>query len=140
MTRVCEAADVKDEKSTLQLYRKFPIASSRVLKTMLHMPIWFNEQFILTAASEACIHAACFVPFMMCIKGMLAANCLEKSTTVHLSILYKYNTRTSDLTSYSIRVIIAVPIKLARVNTYIYRLKWCIYTYICNGFINGFHV
>lgn len=70
MTRVCATADIKEEKSTSWLSCKFPIASSRVLTTMFHMPIWINKQFILMVTSEALIHAACFVLFMS-IKGML---------------------------------------------------------------------
>ncbi|KAF0769633.1 Uncharacterized protein FWK35_00018301 [Aphis craccivora] len=69
MTRVCATADIKEEKSTSWLSCKFPIASSRVLTTMFHMPIWINKQFILMVTSEALIHAACFVLFMS-IKGM----------------------------------------------------------------------
>lgn len=68
MTRVCATADIKEEMSTSWLSCKFPIASSRVLTTMFHMPIWINKQFILMVTSEALIHAACFVLFMS-IKG-----------------------------------------------------------------------
>ncbi|KAE9545330.1 hypothetical protein AGLY_000873 [Aphis glycines] len=64
MTRVCATADIEEEKSTSWLSCKFPIASSRVLTAMFHMPIWINKQFILMVTSEALIHAACFVLFM----------------------------------------------------------------------------
>ncbi|KAE9531211.1 hypothetical protein AGLY_010417 [Aphis glycines] len=67
MTRICSVADVKEETYNRWCWKP-PIAMNRVFRSMLHMPIWLNDEFILTAISEALVHAACFVPFMS-IKG-----------------------------------------------------------------------
>jgi len=63
-------ADVKEEKYNTWCCWKSPIAMNRVFQSMLHMPIWLNNEFILTVISEALVHAACFAPFMS-IKGVL---------------------------------------------------------------------
>lgn len=68
VTRIYTIADVNEEQNT-QCNWKCPIAIIRVLKCMFNMSIWFNEQFLLMAASEILIHASCLVPFMF-IKGM----------------------------------------------------------------------
>ncbi|KAF0760869.1 Uncharacterized protein FWK35_00022183 [Aphis craccivora] len=67
MTRICSVADVKEETYNTWCW-KSPIAMNRVFQSMLHMPIWLNDEFILTVISEALVHAACFAPFMS-IKG-----------------------------------------------------------------------
>lgn len=85
MTHIYTIADVNEEKSN-QFSWKCPIAISRVLKCMLNMSIWFNEQFLLMVASEALIHAACLVPFMF-IKGI---HTMSRLTIVNCFISYQF--------------------------------------------------
>ncbi|KAE9531455.1 hypothetical protein AGLY_010661, partial [Aphis glycines] len=68
MTRICSVADVKEETHNTRRCLRLPIAMNRVFQSMLHMPIWLNDEFILTVISETLIHAACYAPFMS-IKG-----------------------------------------------------------------------
>jgi len=70
MTRIFSVADVKEKTHNTRRCLRLPIAMNRIFQSMLHMPIWLNDEFILTVISEALIHMAYFASFVS-IKGVL---------------------------------------------------------------------